>query len=247
MLFLSWSIKSGCLALLVAAILLLQACSKDPHSVRITDKNKDTFLDEIKDMKGLTVGEMQLLMAYQIRSGFAKVFGGKESNIVGKTVGQLIEEARKNAAAEKTEADKQKRLADDTRAKQEAIASELRRALTLTVYDKGFLPSNPLGGSYRDNLIINCVYENASPKDIRAFKGSVIFQDLFGAEIYRANLTISDPISAGAKTQWNGSIEYNQFVPAQKQFRNAELKDMKVIWMPASIIFSDGSRIGETE
>jgi hypothetical protein len=115
------------------------------------------------------------------------------------------------------------------------------------VYDKGFLPSNPLAGSYRDTLIIKCAYENTSPKDIRAFKGSVIFQDLFGTEIYRANLTISDPISAGAKTQWNGSIEYNQFIAAHKLFRNTELKDMKVIWMPASIIFVDGNRIGVTD
>jgi hypothetical protein len=241
------SMKSACLAFIMTAILFLQACSKDPHSVRITDKNKDTFMDEIKDMKGLTVGEVQLLIAYQIRGGISKAFGGKGGSTVGKTVGQLIEEGRKDAEAEKTEADKQKRLAVETKAKQEAIASELSKALTLTVYEKGFSPSNPFGGSYQDYLTIRCAYENSSTKDIRAFKGSVIFQDLFGTEIYRANLTISDPIIVGAKTQWNGSIEYNQFVAAHKQFRNTELKDMKVIWMPASIIFADGTRIGETE
>jgi hypothetical protein len=136
---------------------------------------------------------------------------------------------------------------DEAKAKQEAIAAELRKALTLTVYERGFLPSNPFGGRYQDYLTIRCAYENSSSKDIRASKGSVIFQDLFGADIYRANLTISDPISAGAKAKWEGTIEYNQFVAAQKQFRNSELKDMKVVWMPASVIFADGTRIGELE
>jgi hypothetical protein len=59
------------------AFLFLQACTKDPHKVRITEKNKDSFMEEIKDMKGLTVEEVRLLIAYQIRGGFSKAFGGR--------------------------------------------------------------------------------------------------------------------------------------------------------------------------
>ena len=56
----------------VIVVLLLQACGRDPHHIQITSKNKDTFMDEIKDMKGLTVDEVRLLIAYQVRGGIAK-------------------------------------------------------------------------------------------------------------------------------------------------------------------------------
>jgi hypothetical protein len=60
------------------------SCSKGPRAVRITDRNKDTFMDEIKDMKGLTVDETRLLIAYQIRGAMSKVAGGKDQDPEGK-------------------------------------------------------------------------------------------------------------------------------------------------------------------
>jgi hypothetical protein len=44
---------------------------------------------------------------------------------------------------------------------------------------------------------------------------------------------------------WNGTVHYNQFMDAHQRFRENELQDMRVVWEPASIIFSDGTRIGE--
>ncbi len=231
--------------LIASALLFLQACAKDPHSFRITEKNKDTFLEEIKDMKGLTVDEMRLLIAYQIRGGMSKAFGGAGKNPVGKTVGELISEARKDGEAEKTESDRQKHLAQEAKAKQDAVAAELRKSLNLTVYEKGFLPSNATAGRFRDYITIRCVYENTSAKDIRAFRGSVVFRDLFGTDIYSTRLTITDPLKAGAQAKWDGTIDFNQFVAPQQQFRATELKDMKVIWMPASVIFADGTQVGD--
>jgi hypothetical protein len=119
----------------------------------------------------------------------------------------LIEEARKEAESEKTEADKQKRLAEEAKAKQEATAAELRKMIALAVYYKGSAPSNPSGGRYDAFITAKCTYENVSPRDIRAFKGALIFQDLFGSQIYQINLTISDPIKAGAKANWSGAVQ----------------------------------------
>ncbi len=224
--------------------LLLCGCSKDPHNVRITEKNKDTFMDDIKDMKGLTVDEARLLVAFQIRRGMSNAFGASAQDPSGKTVGELLAQLKKQAAEEKTEADRQKRLADEAKAKADALTSELRKSIDLTVYDKGFRPANPLGGSFSAQINIKCVYQNNSTKDIRAFRGKVRFTDLFGSEIFTTGLTISDPIAAGKKGNWDGVIEYNQFVSQHQQLRNTELKDMKVIWLPESVIFADGSKIG---
>jgi hypothetical protein len=202
-------------------------------------------MEEIKNVKGLTIDEVRLLIAYQIRGGIGQAFGGQVKNPVGKTVGELIDDARKEAATEKTAADNQKRLADAAKAKEDAAAAELRKSLNLTVYDKGFIPSNATAGRYRDYITLRCAYENTSAKDIRAFKGTVVFQDLFGSPIYRVTVTISDPIRNGAQAKWDGSIDYNQFIATQVQLRNTELKDMKVIWLPSSVIFADGTKIGD--
>jgi hypothetical protein len=123
----------------------------------------------------------------------------------------------------------------------------LRKSVNLTVFQKGFIPSNPMARLYQDLITIRCAYENTSGKDIRAFKGVAVFKDLFGVDVYRVNLTISDPIKAEAQGKWEGTMQFNQFVAAQKQFRDTELKDMVVTWMPASVLFADGSRIGEAD
>lgn len=93
--------------------------------------------------------------------------------------------------------------------------------------------------------MLKCAYENKSPKNVRAFRGSVRFTDLFDKEIGEVNLTIDDPIAAGAKETWTGTIKYNQFVDWHKALRNAELSNMKITWVPKSIIFDDGTQIGE--
>jgi hypothetical protein len=233
--------------IVVIGSLLLFGCSKDPRDVRINAKNKDTFMDEIKDMKGLTVDEARLLVAFQIRRGMGNAFGSTSEDPTGKTVGELLTQLKKQAADEKTEADRQKRLADEAKAKADALAAELRKSIELTVYDKGFIPSNPMGGRYSDQITIKCAYQNNSAKDIRAFRGKVQFTDLFGSEIFTTGLTISDPIEAGKKGNWEGVIEYNEFKRPHQQLRNTELKDMKVIWLPESVIFADGSKIGASQ
>ena len=85
--------------IVVISSLLLFGCSKDPHNVSITAKNRDTFMDEIKDMKGLTVDEARLLVAFQIRSGMGKALNGSSEDPSGKTVGELLTQLKKQAAS----------------------------------------------------------------------------------------------------------------------------------------------------
>ena len=51
-----------------------------------------------------------------------------------------------------------------------------------------------MAGIYDAHITMNCAYENTSGKDIRAFKGTLVFQDLFDVQIYKVAITISDPI-----------------------------------------------------
>ena len=228
------------LTILIFAALLFSGCGKDPKQVRITEQNKDTYLKDIKDMKGLTVEEVGLLLTSQMADGARKAFGGDERKIVGKTVGELLVALKKEAADRDAEAKKQETLAAAARAKEEAQAAELRKAVNLTVASKGFQKAD-----YEEYITIKVAYENTSGKDVRAFHGKIQFTDLFGKEIYESGLTTSDPVKAGESKIWNGNIRYNQFMENQKALRFTALTDMKVVWKPAAILFVDGSKIGE--
>ncbi len=122
----------------------------------------------------------------------------------------------------------------------------LQHTIRFSVLAKGFIPADPTANRFEALLTLNCSYQNISERDVRAFTGIVVFEDLFGREIFNTRLTVSDPIPVGQAATWNGTIHYNQFIEAQKRFLGTALENMKVVWVPASIIFSDGTQIGET-
>ncbi len=230
------------LAVTVISIGLL-GCAADPHKLKITEQNKDSYMESLKDSKGLTVEEIGLLMSAQMRRAAAKSVGGSDTPVVGKTVGEIIADEKKAQAEVKVREEEQKRLAAEAKAKTDALTEQMRNAIALTVFSKGFIPSDPMGGRYEDRITIKCAYENKSGKDIRAFTGRVEFTDLFGKEIFATNLTISDPIAAGAKGTWTGGIKYNQFISEHQNLKDADLADMKVVWSPSQVLFADGATL----
>jgi hypothetical protein len=86
-------------------------------------------------------------------------------------------------------------------------------------------------------------------RSLRAGQPRLRWRGYFSGFVWEGNLQGQrhdfGPIKAGQQATWNGTVNYNQFVEAQQRFRAAELRDMKVVWVPASIIFADGTRIGE--
>lgn len=223
----------------------LSGCGQNPLDLTITEENQDSIMEELEDAK-LTVEEFELLATAQIRRGLVNgFFGGGAPSFIGKTLGEVIEQERTfRTEADTLEAEKD-RLALEAKAEADALVAELRGALALTIFDKGFVPSDFRAGRRDDNVTIPAAYENTSGKDIRAFRGAVQFADLFGEEIYTMNLTISDPIAVGEKATWAGQIDYNEFRDDHQALHNKDLDDMNIVWRPASIIFADGTTIGE--
>jgi len=236
--------KALILTAVVCIAITLISCA-GTKGIKITDKNKDSILQTVTQSKSLTQEEKQLVTAYLMRSKLGGLFGIAPANPVGKTIGQIIDEQKAYMAKEKLKEEQEKLLAKQAKAKEEAMVAELRKAVTLTVYEKGYLPSNYDAGRYEDYITIKVAYQNTSSKAIRAFQGTVIFQDLFGDVVYKSGLKITDSIAAGQKATWDGSITYNKFDDEMKRFLNTDLKDMKVVWAPKTIIFEDGTKIGE--
>ena len=219
------------------------ACSND-RSITITEQNKDSVLDEIKDSKAFTPDDVRLLIARQMRVSVTQSLKQPAPDWVGKTLDQVIADERKVQEDAKAKKSEEEKLAAEAKAKEEAKAEELRKAISLTVFDKGFIPSDIHNSRYEDYITVKCAYQNLSDKDIRAFTGAVRFTDLFDKEILEIGITIENPVRTSEKATWDGTIKYNQFRGPHQALRNAEMANMKITWIPKSVIFADGTRLG---
>jgi hypothetical protein len=223
------------LCLLAAAA----GCRGGIKDTRITEQNKKTVFQDIKDSRDLTVEEVGLLQAFVIRKGLGDALTGKTPELpVGMTIGEMIEDQRQWVAdSAKREADEKERVAR-ARAEEERQRKALLDALTVTVYDKGYSESD-----YREYITIKTMYENKSGKDIRGFKGIVQFNDLFGAEIMPLNISEDSPLKNGETKNQTWTLKYNQFIDKHMKLRGTELGSLKVEWKPQIILFADGTSL----
>lgn len=96
-------------------------------------------------------------------------------------------------------------------------------------------------GEYgRSSITFAIVFSNATGKNVRAFDGTLLFTDLLGNEIHGAKLAVNDPISAGGSLEWEGKLDYNQFISSHERLKNFELENTKVVFTLKRILFEDG-------
>ncbi|MBY0360160.1 MAG: hypothetical protein K2W82_19310 [Candidatus Obscuribacterales bacterium] len=232
------------LAYIACCLILLGGCSTVKDKL-ITEKNKDTILEEIKDTRDLTVEEVRILMGRIFRVGMSNAFGkGKEDSFpVGKTIGEVIADERKSAAEAAKKEEEEKVRREKAAAEDEALRQNMRNSLSVTVYEKGFRDSDWQNGIYKDVITLKVAYENHSNKDIRGFKGTVVFNDLFGKLIAKSNLQEDEILPAGKAKKVALTIDYNQFLDTDTRLKTTELKNMNITWEPDTILFTDGTNI----
>lgn len=229
------------------SLLLFVGCS-DPMSV-IIPLGKDVGGEEFTDaVKSLPEADRKMVGMYMVRVGMQSALSNTPLPTV--TIGEALEEQRKFEAEQKVKEE----AAKEAEAKREAEEAEMRRQAEETVeamravadvflISKEFTPSNYRAGIYQDYLSISCGIHNKSDVDINGIKGKLIINNTFGDLIFEITITIEEQIKAGEKKQWDGSMEYNQFIDEHRALRNAEIEKIKTIWVPESYIFDDGSTL----
>jgi len=224
----------------VCCLLLLVSC-RNVKDLRFRKDNTESVMQKVQKSRDLTGEEVQLLMAATMRSAF------EQGTFEGKTVGQVIREQRKLLQDADARDKEEKRLADEAKRREDSLGNELRQYLTVTIYDKSFHKADIYSGEYQDYILSKFAFENRGQKDIRAFRGTVVFQDLFGQELYSTGLAYDEGIRAGQKKNWTGTIKYSEFEDALVRLRSKDLSNLKVEWRPKTILFADGGVLGDTE
>jgi|SRR6185369_14074180 len=226
--------------ILIGLLVVLTGCG-NVKDLKFTGKNTDNIMNKVKSSKDLTGEENTLLMLAMMR------YSLKSDSLEGKRVGDLISEQKKIKDDMDAKEKEAKRLAEEAAKKEIALAEELSKYITVAPFKKSYRKADYMSGSYQDYINISFVFENKGAKDIKAFKGTSKFKDLFGEIIHEGPMTIDDGIKSGQKVNWTGSIKYNQFIPSNTKLRDTDLDKMKFEWVPKAIIFADGSKIGGDE
>lgn len=118
---------------------------------------------------------------------------------------------------------------------------ERQSPFSVQLLRKGFMESNFQAGIPEDAIIFSVAFQNKTGKDIRAFDGRLTFMDLLDNTILGAKLAINDPVSAGSTMEWDGQLDFNQFIDRHQRLRSADQQNLKIAFEVKKILFTDGT------
>jgi len=132
---------------IVIGLMFLMGCG-GVKDLKFTKDNQKEVMEQVQKSKDLTGEENGLLIAGIMRI----IMVNGPDGIVGKTVGEIINEQKKLLSERESMEKEQKLLAAEAKKKQEKIAEELRSYVKIAPFKKVFLPRDVRSGRYSDNI-----------------------------------------------------------------------------------------------
>jgi hypothetical protein len=119
------------------------------------------------------------------------------------------------------------------RLEEELEAKEASLNATIVVTLCGLEEKEDAGLGY---AVADYAYENRSPRDVRAFQGTVTYQDVLGNEVANTVLKVLRPIKSDQKSTSTGILP----LKTHRGLRGARLEDVEIEWSVTKILFADG-------
>lgn len=231
------------------AAIFIVGCS-NPNDIVFGPEPLKQMAEQGEKFKKLSEEDRMLLAGYLTLTEMGKAFGADVKPTAGRTVGEVLVDARawkeKMKAAEQ-EAKKKEAEAEALKAKvlaeRKAMAEKISSSVTVAVTDKTVLPKNYDVGRYSEMLSIKYAIENKSEKTIRQLKGRVIFKDATGDEVGWLPVDFDEPVGAGKtlKTTTGRGWKLNEFRMGEiEKIAAREFSSMKATFEPESIAFEGG-------
>ena len=217
------------LSLLLLLSVIIISCSSPLDKAY----KQDTLEEDIVALKeSISEGELTTLAGYIA----LKTFSGDD--MLGKTYNDLLNEATKMQEDLKLQQEEEKKLAEKARIEEAEKIKRLGDALTVSFFDKGFSEYN-----YQEYITYKFVFENKTEKTMKAFTGEIKITDLFDKEIKSFSLTYDDGVPPNSTKNWDAQTDFNQFIDEDVRLKNKDIEDLKIIWIPEKIIFSDNTTL----
>lgn len=136
-------------------------------------------------------------------------------------------------------------LGDNTEQKSEENKTEKTHVkdqpLTVEILKKGFSPKDLDNRKFEEEVTFALNFINKTGKDIRAFDGVVEFTDLLGNRIIASRVEINERVVQGGSLNWDGALEYNQFMNDHERLRSEPIENLKVSFHVNKILFADNT------
>lgn len=184
----------------------------------VIDRNNKGLYSMIASAVVITALWGLLVAVPQLTGGAYSLFGNKDSQTQEKSVKK-----------------------DDDISKQRL---PLLDALSVNITDKGFIAADFYAGRVNATISFTMQQLNKSTKNIRAYKGVLIFRDLFNDEITTVSYKGDKHLQAGQNREEKMFLDYNEFIDKHQILRSTEMKNLRVEWQPEMIMFSDGTSLG---
>ena len=205
----------------LAAVLagLVAGCSS-PNDIVLGPEPLKQLADQGDKFKRMPEEDRMLLVAYLSLSEIGRALGSTTPSVTGKTVGEVMKDARAWKEKVKAQEAQQKQrdeealaLRKKVEAENKLISDKLSTLVTVAVIDKVVREKNFHIGRYEDLLMIKYAVENKSEKIIRQIKGHVIFVDPSGDAVGELQVDIDNSIKPGEtiKTDTGVGWRTNQF------------------------------------
>jgi hypothetical protein len=243
-------------AALISSCLFLSACSS-PNDIILGPEPLKQMAEQGDKFKRMPEEDRMLLASYLTLSQMSQAFGGDVKPVAGRTVGEVLKDARGwkerlklKAAKDEQDAKEAAKLREKVEAENQNVAKRIAEMVTIAVTNKRVVPKDIYAGRYSELLMINYALENKSAKPVRQIKGVVSFTDPTGETVGTLNVTIDDLIQPGAvvKTDTGSGWRTNEFSRGEiEKIAEKDFSSMKGSFKATAIAFGDGEVIKTAE
>lgn len=241
-------------ALGLAGLLFLAACSKPTDTIIPSDMA--TWDKELAPAaQKLSEEDRKIFAAYVARMKIASVFSGGKTDIpFGTTIGQALEQQRtwqadfeksqaEEAAKKAKEEAEQRALKERMEAERASLIAAINDAVTVTLVSKGELLRDFDARRIHDQQRFVIAAQSKASTTIVGVSGEIEFVDLFDKVVGSVSFRMSERIPPGETAKWIGVRDYNQFIQEHKAVWNLEEGQYTTRFIPAAVVFEDGTKL----
>jgi hypothetical protein len=193
--------------------------------------NKLTVNQDIKDIKeyGASASDVALLKFYIDNKDFRKV----EIN-PNTTYEDLLEQAKLSLIGWELNDIK----IELKKIQEYALADSMRNIISIILISKDY---NDTG--FKEFLQMKFNIHNNSEKDIKAFKGDLVFRNVFGDVLKKFGIECDILIASHQAIMYDAQVKYDPYVDSDSKFLDAAVEDLQFKFDPKLILFDDGSKM----
>jgi len=192
-------------SVVVLSTLILFGCS-NPNNIRFGSDPSEDMEKNAKLLDKLPPEDLTLLNSYVVLYSESAKASGKPNPVVGKTVGEVLLDAKAwqkaqsaTAVAQRAREAEEKKQAEQVSAEEKDLRDKVANIVTVTFDKRTVAPAPP--GAMAGQQLLRLEYDitNKGGKPILALKGKAVFKDPAGKVIAEHPFTSSKTVPAGGR------------------------------------------------